>query len=541
MEEEKRFNLVTEPWVFTVDYEGQICKEGLQDTFINLQDRLGFCGEIRLQDTAMLRLFVAASVTMIYRMTADRYGCCQEELKKDQLLNVYREIWERGCFPEDIVRGYFEKWKDRFWLIGGDHPFYQVPKSKLRFQTQGKEIDTFLLGADGEEKKMSHKNVSAIVGTLSESNNKTAAFADAHGLGKKQLLFDEAARWLVWYMAYGDCSTKAPGKWQSKPTFASMGTNIYPIGKNLFETIMLNCVLFEDGKRVYPYVRPAWESEQSFLVQDDPYGETFPRNLPELFTQQSRRIYLVCDNQNAIDICIGAGDEYGTNNAFIEPMFIWRADAKDKTGMTQKPITITTTSKWRNVQNVLLNIESSRAVKWVHILEDYEIVDDWNVPFLMSGIKYGDVYRSTIHSFLADSVSVNSAFFRDDYKTREMQGVIDTINKLSNQFHSFGKNLSKAENADDAHAEIRAQTIERMFQDTAESLFAQYLNRRLEKETLFKQIERQGLTIVEKEMEKEDICGYMTFSEDSMTAVKAESKFRAEFYKILSRKEDKNE
>lgn len=537
MVKEKRFNLITEPWICTIDFDGHIHKEGLQETFLHLQDRIGFCGEIRLQDTAMLRLFVAASVTMIYRMTLDRFGCSQDELKKEQLLNVYKDIWQKGCFPEDVVCHYFKTWNDRFWLIGGEYPFYQVPESKLRFRSQGKEIEVFLLGTDGEEKKMSHKNASAIVGTLSESNNKAAVFADAHGDGKKRLAFDEAARWLVWYMSYGDCSTKTPGKWQSKPTFASMGTNIYPIGKNLFETVMLNCVLLEDVKRVYPYVTPAWEKEQSFLVQDNPYGETFPRNIPELFTQQSRRIYLVYDDKNAIDIYIAAGDEYGTNNAFIEPMFLWRVDAKDKSGMLQKPISITAISKWKNVQNVLLNIESSRAVKWIHLLEDQNIIGDWNVPFLMSGIQYGDVYRSTINSFLSDSISVNSSFFRDDRKTREMHVIIDIINNLSRQFYLLGKNLSKAENADEGHSKIRANAIQFMFQDVAENLFAQYLNGNIENRVLFKKIEKQGLAIVEKEMEKEDISGFMTFSDEAMTAVKAENIFRSEFFKILPREE----
>ena len=218
-------------------------------------------------------------------------------------------------------------------------------------------------------------------------------------------------------------------------------------------------------------------------------------------------------------------------------MFLWRADVKDKSGMTQKPLTITAISKWRNIQNVLLNIESSRAVKWIHLLEDQDIVCDWNVPFLMSGIQYGDVYRSTIHSFLSDAISVNSSFFRDDQKTREMRMIIETINNLSKQFYIFGKNLSKAENADDAHSKIRADAIEAMFQDLAESLFSQYLNGYIDKGMLYRRLEKQGLAIIEKEMDKEDICAFITFSDESMTAVKAESLFRAEFFKLLPREE----
>ena len=351
------------------------------------------------------------------------------------------------------------------------------------------------------------------------------------------MTLDEAARWLVWYMSYADSSARSPhspGKWFSRDTFASAGTNVYPIGRNMFETIMLNSVLLEDGIRVYSCVNPAWEREPSIVVEDKPYGDSYPRNIPELYTQQSRRVCLITDEKNVTSIYIAAGDQYGSESAFVEPMFLWDVDKKNN--MIQRPMTIATSSRWRNIQKVLLSAPSSRALKWIHILQDYNLISDWNVPFVMTSITYG-TQRCVIDKLLSDSISVNSSFFRDDRKTREMHVIIDIINNLSRQFYLLGKNLSKAENADEGHSMIRANAIQFMFQDVAENLFAQYLNGNIENRVLFKKIEKQGLAIVEKEMEKEDISGFMTFSDEAMTAVKAENIFRSEFFKILPREE----
>ena len=59
------YNLCDEPWILLMGKDGQTKTAGLQDTFLNLHEYLSFAGEIRLQDTAMLRLFSAISVTMI--------------------------------------------------------------------------------------------------------------------------------------------------------------------------------------------------------------------------------------------------------------------------------------------------------------------------------------------------------------------------------------------------------------------------------------------------------------------------------------------
>ena len=121
-----QFNLCDEPWVLVMGTDGIPQKTSLIDAFKNLHKYLSFAGEVRLQDTAILRLFCAISVTMLYRMEPD--GRENFTTDKKVLMDRFKEIWKRGQFPEEMVDGYFDKWRDRFYLVGGEYPFYQIPE-----------------------------------------------------------------------------------------------------------------------------------------------------------------------------------------------------------------------------------------------------------------------------------------------------------------------------------------------------------------------------------------------------------------------------
>ena len=231
------YNLCDEPWILLMGKDGQTKTAGLQDTFLNLHEYLSFAGEIRLQDTAMLRLFSAISVTMIYHL--DLNGMEDFTTDKNRLMDRFRKIWEHGKFPEGMIRNYFGKWRDRFYLIGGEHPFYQVPEAAVQTEIKNKgkkseEVLYKLPDCDGNLKVMNKKPISSLNGTILDSNNKIAAYADTAAEGKKYMTLAESARWLLWYMAYADCGTKSPGKWASQMTFPSSGTLVFPTGINLF-------------------------------------------------------------------------------------------------------------------------------------------------------------------------------------------------------------------------------------------------------------------------------------------------------------------
>ena len=532
------YNLCDEPWILLMGKDGQTKTAGLQDTFLNLHEYLSFAREIRLQDTAMLRLFSAISVTMIYHLNLN--GMEDFTTDKNRLIDRFRKIWEHGKFPEGMIRNYFGKWRDRFYLIGGEHPFYQVPEAAVQTEIKNKgkkseEVLYKLPDCDGNLKVMNKKPISSLNGTILDSNNKIAAYADTAAEGKKYMTLAESARWLLWYMAYADCGTKSPGKWASQMTFPSSGALVFPTGINLFETVMLNSVLLKEGDRPYDCVRPVWEREPSVIVQDDPYADAAPQNLPELYTQQSRRIILRCKDDKVTDAYVIAGDRYAVPNAFIEPMFLWKKDPSDKGGSTFVTVKYDVVSSWNNLRNVLLSSGTSRSVRWMRQLEDEGILEDRNIPFLMTGITYGSM-QSAIDKMVSDEVIVNAQFFADDLKKDDMEKAIGIINELAREFYKFGNNLEIAEGADRDFAKVRGREVEQSFLEEAEVCFRRFLKNELDKKRIYKELWNVCREVSENEMEKADLNSY---TNGEMTAAIAEKILWKGINIILKGKEKK--
>lgn len=326
---------------------------------------------------------------------------------------------------------------------------------------------------------------------------------------------DESARWLVWYMAYADTGTRAPGIWYSKMTFPGSGVLVYPTGTNLFETVMLNSVLLKKGKTPYDCVRPAWEREPSVIIQDEPYADAAPQNLPELYTQQSRRIILKCRDNRITDAYVIAGDRYGETDAFIEPMFIWKPD---KSGSASVPRKYNVTSRWNNLQNILLSSDTSQSVQWLRRLEDEGMLEDRNIPFLMAGIEYGQS-NAVINKMMSDEMIVNPQFFVDNLKKNDMAKTIDKINRLAKEFYIFGNNLATAEGADRDFAKVRGREVEQSFLEEAEVCFRRFLKNKTDKAGVREELRTVCREIAESEMEKTDLNSYMN---GEMTAAVAE-------------------
>ena len=527
-----KFNLIEEKWIRVIKKDGNIAEYGIKDTFADMQNILSFGGEHRLQDTAMLRLFVALSVTMIYRYQTD--GTRKEASNERELRERFATIYKKGEFPQRVLDSYFDEWHNRFYLIDEQYPFYQVPERSIRKEIKdpGKKSEEILYqlpDISGQYKTMNHKDASAINGLVLESGNKPSVYTDVNGTEKVSLSFAEAARWLVWYMNYADCGTKAPGKWASQMTFASSGTVMYGIGQNLFETVLQNSVLLKNGV-MYEKVSPAWERTASLIVQDEPYGEAAPQNLPELYTQQSRRIILQEKEGRITDVYIIAGDKYSAVNAFIEPMFLWKADPKDKSGMTKTTLKYNTKSKWRNLQATLKHSDTCGVIQWIRELEDEEVLDEeQNIPFVLTGITYGTM-QSVVDEMLFDEVIVNPSFFNDDEKADQMREMIDKINKVSTEMYKFGCRLQESEGSTSDSSKIKGEQIQTSFQNKAEVLFRKFMLGKMAKDKIYEDLKRISFSIIEEQFNS---LGIWAFHSERLNIADAEVKVKKEIYKLL--------
>lgn len=134
--------------------------------------------------------------------------------------------------------GYFNEWKDRFFLFG-DRPFFQVPELEYVGQKEYDPVSEMIADMPKPEKYL---------------------FA-MRGLGTTDTLsLPEAARWLVFLQSFDTAGIKTPVKGNTHinkgkiyPLKGFLGTGwlggiggVYAEGANLFETLMLNWVLYDD-------------------------------------------------------------------------------------------------------------------------------------------------------------------------------------------------------------------------------------------------------------------------------------------------------
>ena len=234
---EIEFNLLTEPWVRVRRPDNTVQEVSLTDALLHAQDYVDLAGEMPTQDAAMLRLLLAVLFTVFSRVNVE--GEPEPFEEEDDALARWGDLWQLGHFPEQPLRDYLEQWKDRFWLFHPTHPFWQVPGAAI-----GTEY-----------------NAAKLNGEMSESSNKLRLFPLYAGAGKSQLTYAQAARWLLCVNGYDDTSAKPKEKglpsvgagWLGKIGF------IQAQGENLFETLMLNLTLLQDGQSMWGENLPCWE------------------------------------------------------------------------------------------------------------------------------------------------------------------------------------------------------------------------------------------------------------------------------------------
>lgn len=331
-----RFNLLDEPWISVlVDEAGTTRDVSLLDLFKNAHLYKELAGDMRTQDFAVLRVLLAVLHTVFSRVDANGY--CYEYFEldnsflpsnsvdedevddyKDDLMDTWEELWKKGRFPA-CVADYLEAWRDRFYLYDTDYPFFQVRKEDIN---QDKH------SANG-------KGVGVVWGKefnrqISESANKAALFSpNCEVDSNKERLFDaDVARWLITYQSYTGQGGKVKYKTVSEGSAGwlySLG-GIYYKGNNLFDTLMLNCILpYEPYGNLLTSQKPCWEYSSKEIL-DLYLNKKVVTNLTALYTVWSRAIFI--DSQFVSNSKFYAYPEklpkVEREDMFLEPMTLWR-------------------------------------------------------------------------------------------------------------------------------------------------------------------------------------------------------------------------
>lgn len=380
--EQMEFNLLDEPWIRVMTEDCTVVERSLMQVLLNSHRYQRLAGELPTQDVALLRLLLAILQTVFYRVDPEGEDDPIED--RAAAIRRWQALWNAGRFPEQPIRTYLETWKDRFWLFHPEHPFYQVPAAAV-----------------GTKFKASKLN-----GELSESAHKMRLFPLRDGEEKETLSYAEAARWLVTLIGFDDsASTK-------KETGTGTGwlgdrVNVYAIGENLFETLMLNLVFLKDGRYVWAENMPAWE--QPTMTTAKKREIPLPDNQAELLTLQSRRLILSREENRVTGFSSTGGDFFGKEgrvNAFSEQMTLWRAGKTPKNAVPQfVPAFVDPWRQmWRDFEVILGRREDTHipgVVAWLTELRRKNVIPRKYVHIASVGVTY-DSKKGSIADIISD-------------------------------------------------------------------------------------------------------------------------------------------
>lgn len=380
--EQMEFNLLDEPWIRVMTEDCTVVERSLMQVLLNSHQYQRLAGELPSQDVALLRLLLAILQTVFYRVDPEGEDDPIED--RAAAIRRWQALWNAGRFPVQPIRTYLETWKDRFWLFHPEHPFYQVPAAAV-----------------GTKFKASKLN-----GELSESAHKMRLFPLRDGEEKETLSYAEAARWLVTLIGFDDsASTK-------KETATGTGwlgdrVNVYAIGENLFETLMLNLVFLKDGRYVWAENIPAWEQPTMTIAKKREIP--LPDNQAELLTLQSRRLILSREENRVTGFSSTGGDFFGKEgrvNAFSEQMTLWRAGKTPKNAVPQfVPASVDPWRQmWRDFEVILGRREDTHipgVVAWLTELRRKNVIPKKYVHIASVGVTY-DSKKGSIADIISD-------------------------------------------------------------------------------------------------------------------------------------------
>lgn len=300
------YNLLDEPWVPVRLLDGTITEVGLLELLQRSTDIADLACELPTQNIAIQRLVLAVAYRVATPLDAEEW----------------LEQLEEGAPIEQMIE-YLEKWRERFYLLGGQYPFMQV--ADLRTPK-----DTVL----GLEK------------VIADVPNGEQFFTTRNGKALERISAAEAARWVVHTQAYdpsgirsgavGDREVKGGKGYPIGPAWCGHLGLVWLKGKNFNETLLLNLVPADAGDLKGVPVTTEWDwctwevstpetSARGNYSRLDPKGTPRDLSIPRLLTWHSRRIKLIGDPSGVTSVVLAQGDKLAPQQMQrYEPQSLWR-------------------------------------------------------------------------------------------------------------------------------------------------------------------------------------------------------------------------
>lgn len=494
---DKTFNLVKDPWIKVFD--GKTAEEknvSLIDLFQNCQDYLDLSGDIKNQDVVILRLLLAILTTVYSRFDAqsEPYEWVEidentfkvtdiDDYDEDTLLETWGELFEQGHFSK-IVFDYLEKYKNKFDFFG-DHPFYQVTKQEYdSLVPKNKRVDT----------GTGTVNIMQVNRTVSQSNNSPAIFSPRADREKNQLTTAELVRWIITYqniaattdktkVVLTNSKEKAPSN--SAGWFYGFDA-LYAKGKNLFETLMLNLILVAGD--TYQDQYPVWENSTINEYIERRTKAVVPDNIAELYTDWARCLHIEWDN-NIPTIFTAGLPKVEVNNAFEEPMAIWRFNEKEDIFRPLKKSQFNVAdSVWRNFELFVPSTEGKKyhvpgIISWLNKLKDKEYLAsnrliDFNMTTMISD---GNATSQSPAREVNDVLKIRADVMFDSDPTKanwwpkQISEVVDKTQEVGKLYWGFLSMIAELKGYSSSNAKNFASSGLRLFYQHINLPFRQWL------------------------------------------------------------------
>ena len=390
------FNLLDEKWILVRKSNCTVDELSLTDALLKSHEYVELAGELPTQNVSILRLMLAVLHTVFSRYSPQ--GEPAPLYDSDDAEYRWKELWNAGRLPEKPIKEYLASVHDRFWLFHPERPFYQTEAAKI-----------------GTEYTASKLN-----GAVSESGNKIRLFCGCTGVQKSELSYSDAARWLLYVNNYDDTSSKPKGKNLPSPGAGWLGKlGLITIrGNNLFETLVYNLILLNHKRNfseVWGPECPAWEPDVPNTAERAEIP--MPDNLSELYTLQSRRLWLNRDdNEKVIGYNLLGGDFFEKVDAFIEPMTVWsKVKGNERAGEKFQPRRHdSSVQMWREFSYAFETAADSHipgVVLWTKYIKQMLPESRKLISFSIASVQYGD------KDFFVNDVFSDSLTFHTDLLT----------------------------------------------------------------------------------------------------------------------------
>lgn len=350
--------------------------------------------------------------------------------------------WARGCFDRDKIDAYLDRHHDRFDLFHPERPFAQVGG---------------LVTAKGEMKPSS-----LLIPSISSGNN-VPLFSARTETEPPALTPAQAALWLLHIQcwdtaaiktgAVGDAEAKS-GKTTGNPT-GPLGQFevVTPVGRTLFETLMLNTPVLEDG--LPREDTPQWRGER----HGPSWAERPPRGLLDLFTWQARRVRLIptegMHGPVVREVIVCAGDRLVADSD-LEPHATWIRESKPRAGQPARRPRRPRAGRnaWQGLDALLAldpppdgTTEASGLTKQVGRLQGV-LGEDYPLRVLTTGVLYGN-QSAVVDHVVTDELPLPVAALRHEASVREtLTEVVEQTQSLANALNGLDATLRRARGGD---------------------------------------------------------------------------------------------